>query len=154
MDTGTKQRGPRRGSRHTNGTRSHRFHPHNHLILTPVKPGPTKSKLKYFATGDETGNIKITKRTHFRIFDLPANKGVYVQSVPNLSQKRTHFPLESICRTASWISRRTVTVLGSVKVSQGGSNRPVVKIKVSARRLAKDHPRGAILRLTHMAKAG
>ncbi len=39
---------------------------------------------------------KITKRTHFRIFDLPANKGDYSSSVSNLDQKRTHFSALSV----------------------------------------------------------
>jgi hypothetical protein len=34
---------------------------------------------------------KITKRTHFDFFDLPANKGENVANLPNHTQKRTHF---------------------------------------------------------------
>ena len=38
----------------------------------------------------EPANIKITKRTHFQIFDLPVNKADLAPSVLNLRQKRTH----------------------------------------------------------------
>ncbi len=37
------------------------------------------------------GINKITKRTHFEFFDLPATRESYAPDVSNLSQKRTHF---------------------------------------------------------------
>jgi hypothetical protein len=66
------------------------------FVLIRVKSRFPRSTLRgaYLSTGSLQNIKKITKRTHFQKYDLPANKGDSQQSVSNLDQKRTHFSEE------------------------------------------------------------